>query len=171
MSDDRDALDFAERVGQHFARRHSLPPLTGRVLGWLLVCEPDEKTAAELCAELSAGRSSMSTALAQLEGTGFVRRARRAGERVDRVRVDPGAWTSSLDAREEYATLAELAGLGLDAIAGSPPARRARLLELEAFATFLGERIPALLAEWAAHREELHRTGRLPRADDERRSR
>jgi hypothetical protein len=108
----------------------------------------------------------MSAAVSQLEAAGFVRRSRRAGERVDRMRVDPGAWTTSVDARDEYETLAGLARRGLDAIDGSAPTRGARLLELEAFATFLGERIPVLLAEWAEHRQELLRTGRLPATTD-----
>jgi hypothetical protein len=156
-------LAFADQVGRHFARQYSVPPMTGRVLGWLLVCDQPQQTIAELAAALQASRSAVSSAVATLEGWSSVRRARAAGERVDRITVDPSFGVQSLEAPAEYAALGALARHGLDVLGDEPPARRARLLELAAFADFLAERMPVLAAEWIAHRDALRASGELPK--------
>jgi hypothetical protein len=99
-----------------------------------------------------------------LEQWRLVSLSRQPGERADRIAIRAEYWEQSMDA-PEYIELAKLARAGLDAIGGAPPARRARLAELEAFAGFLAERMPALAAEWRERREALRASGELP-ADD-----
>ena len=60
--------------------------MAGRVLGYLLVCDPPEQTIAQLSEALLASRSAITGALDVLERIHAVRRARAAGERMDRVR-------------------------------------------------------------------------------------
>jgi hypothetical protein len=83
------------------------------------------------------------------------------GERADRVRLSPVAATA-LEAPAEYGALAALAQHGLDALADASLARRARLLEMKAFAEFLLERLPGLAAEWTERREALRASGEIP---------
>jgi hypothetical protein len=54
---------------------------------------------------------------------------------------------NSVESADEYARLSAVAKQVLEAIAGSPPARRARLEEVAVLADFLVERMPALAAE------------------------
>lgn len=155
-------ITFADHVGRFYARRYGYPPMVGRVLGYLLVCEPREQTIAELSEALLASRSAITGALNVLERTDAVRRSRAAGERMDRVRLD----FSSPQARgfdlSEYRELGDLAREGLHVLTDAPRERRAELLEMAAFADFLVDRTHALQQEWEAHRDALRASGELP---------
>jgi DNA-binding transcriptional ArsR family regulator len=155
-------LAFADRVGRFFARQYGLPPVTGRVSGWLLICDPPEQTAAEIAEALQTSRSAVGSAIAALENQGQVLRTRAAGERADRVSFHPDAAVRSLESREDFATMMALARNGLEVLRDAPTARRARLLETVAFYEFLLERMPALAEEWRARRDALRASGELP---------
>jgi DNA-binding transcriptional ArsR family regulator len=160
-------LAFVEQLGRHFARQYSVAPMTGRVAGWLMICDPPQQTAAEIAAALGASRSAIGSAVTMLESWGLVRLTRRPGERADRIGMRAEYWERNMDPPDEYLELANLARSGLDALADAPPARRARLAELVAFAEFLAERMPALAVEWRERRDSLRSTGDLP-VDDNR---
>jgi hypothetical protein len=139
-------ITFADHMGRFYARRFGFPPMVGRVLGYLLVCEPRDQTIAELSDALLASRSAITGALSVLETIHAVRRSRAAGERSDRVRIDfPSAQ-----------------GQGLEVVSDAPPEHRAELLELAAFADFLVESTEALRLQWEARRDALRASGELP---------
>ncbi|MFB9927688.1 GbsR/MarR family transcriptional regulator [Amycolatopsis halotolerans] len=150
-------LAFADDAGRHFARQYGMTPMTGRVIGWLLLCDPQQQTIAELASALRASRSAVTSAISELEEWSWIQRTRTAGERVDRVRLAPDVWLHLLDNQSEHASLGALAQRGLDAMTGQPAERRARLEELAEFTKFLAERMPELAVEWRARREALHR--------------
>jgi hypothetical protein len=164
--DDHDALRFVERVGAHFADSYGLPPLTGRTLGWLLICSPPQQQAAQIADALHASRGGISGAVSTLESMGYVQRRRPIGQRVDLIEVDPGAWSRGLDDSNEFTVLERLARDGLAVLRDADPAQRARLAELAEYAAFFAERMPALLAEWREHRTEMRRSGELPSSGD-----
>jgi len=155
-------ITFADHMGRFYARRYAFPPMVGRVLGYLLVCEPRDQTIAELSEALLASRSAITGALSVLERIDAIRRSRAAGERMDRVRID----FSSAQARgfdvSEYQELRDLAREGLEVLSEAPPERRAELLELTAFAEFLVESTQALRRDWEARRDALRASGELP---------
>lgn len=155
-------LTFADHAGRFYARRFGFPPMVGRVLGYLLVCDPKDQTIAELSEALLASRSAITGALNLLERIHYIRRSRRAGERMDRVRLDFSSPQAQGFDVSEYQQLADLAREGLGVLEGAAPERRALLLEMEAFAEFLVERMGALQQEWEAHREALRASGELP---------
>jgi len=136
--------------------------MVGRLLGYLMVCEPGEQSIGELAEALLASRSAIAGAVGTLETLGLVRRSRAAGERMDRVTIDRTsrrAWGFDVS---EYREQGELAREGLEVLADAPLERRATLLEYAAFADFLVERLPVLEQEWNAHREALRAAGQLP---------
>jgi hypothetical protein len=159
-----DALAYADQVGRFFSRQYGMPPMAGRVLGWLLICDPPERTAAELAEELRASRTAIGTAVDALErGGGLVMRRRAAGERADRISVGSSVFERGLETPEEYAGLAELARAGLRLLGDDVPVeRRLRLMEVEAFSEFLVEQTVAMAAAWREHRARLVAEGRLP---------
>ena len=118
-------ITFADHLGRFYARRYAFPPMVGRVLGYLLVCEPPDQTIAELSEALLASRSAITGALDVLERLHAIRRSRAAGERMDRVRVD----FSSAEARgfdvTEYQELGDLAREGLEVLRRSAAERQA----------------------------------------------
>jgi DNA-binding MarR family transcriptional regulator len=120
-------ITFADHTGRFYARRFGFPPMVGRVLGYLLVCDPPDQTIAELSDALLASRSAITGALDVLERISAIHRSRRAGERSDRVRLD----FSSAQARgfdvTEYEELGVLAREGLEVLRDARACRVRRL--------------------------------------------
>jgi DNA-binding MarR family transcriptional regulator len=154
-------LIFADHVGRFYARQYAFPPMAGRLLGYLFVCEPPQQTIDQLGEALLASRSAITGAVKLLEGYRMARRTRIAGERVDRVSLDP---TSQQPQNFDSALHREHAALfreGLALLDDDSPARRAPLEEMVALADFLSERLPALLDEWLTVRDQLRATRKL----------
>lgn len=155
-------ITFADHAGRLFARRYGMPPMVGRLIGYLAVCDPREQSIAELAEALLASRSAIANAVSYLENLSLIERSRAAGERMDRVRINMTSSHAMGFDVSEYAEQAELAREGLRLLAGESPERRAVLLEWAAFADFLVERMPMLKQEWETHREALLAAGELP---------
>jgi len=128
--------------------------VTGRVLGYLTVCDPPQQTINELAGTLLASRSAITGAVRELEGFRAVRRTRAAGDRLDRVSLDPAA---GLQPRgftpAPYLEQAALAREALALLSDASPERRAVLEEAIAFYDFLAKRLPEVLAEWQDQRK------------------
>jgi DNA-binding Lrp family transcriptional regulator len=139
-----------------------MPPMVGRPIGYLAVCDPREQTISELAEALLASRSAIANAVNYLENLGLILRSRAAGDRMDRVRVDMSSSHALGFDVSEQREAADLAREGLRLLADAPTGRRAILLEWAAFADFLVERMPVLEQEWKAHREALRAAGELP---------
>jgi DNA-binding MarR family transcriptional regulator len=136
-------LAWVERIAAFFEANYAMPPITGRILGWLLICDPAEQSAAEIAAAIRASRASLTTNLRALTADGLVKRSRRAGERTATYRVDDAAWEALI--RRRVAGLAAIEPLTQDGmrLAGRSAARGARLRAVhEVFAWF-----EALLAD------------------------
>ncbi len=155
-------VTFADHMGRFYARRYSFPPMVGRLLGYLAVCDPPEQSIGELAEALLASRSAIAGAVNVSETLHAVRRTRVAGERMDRVHIDLSSPQSLGMDVSEYQELAELAREGLDVLRDAPAERRAVLLEMSAFAEFLIEQMPILQQGWQARREALVASGDLP---------
>jgi DNA-binding MarR family transcriptional regulator len=156
-------ITFADHMGRFFARRYAFPPMVGRLLGYLAICEPREQSIGELAEALLASRSAISGALKTLESIRYIRRTRTAGERMDRVWLDMSSPQALGFDVTEYEEMGALAREGLKVVGeDAPAARRAVLAGMAAFADFLVERLPRLRREWEAHLEELRAAGELP---------
>ncbi len=156
-------LTFADHVARVYARRYAFPPMAGRLIGYLSVCDPPDPTIGELAEALLASRSAIADAIKVLENaTHTVRRSRTAGERMDRVRIDLSSPQALGMDISEYQELSELAREGLRVLGDAPKERRAALLEMSAFADFLLEQIPRMQRDWEAHRAALVASGELP---------
>jgi len=158
-------LAFVDSVGRYFARSYKIAPVNGRVVGWLLICDPPRPTAAEIAEQLGVSRSAVGNAVALLETWNVVERTRPPGERADRIGLRAGFGVESLEASAEYVALAQLARSGLELLGDAPPSVRARLAETAAFADFLVERMPQVAREWVEYRDRLRASGELPSAD------
>lgn len=153
--DDARLGQFTEAVGVWLAEQAGTPRMAGRVLGWLLVSDPPEQTAAELATALSASKGSISDATQLLVQIRLIERLRLRGERSDRFRLRPEAWTERLRHDRSISSFRALLAEGLSALEGAPAARLRRLEELDAFYRWWEERLPLLWEEWQAHRSEL----------------
>ena len=113
-------ITFADHMGRFYARRFSFPPMVGRLIGYLAVCDPPNPTIGELAEALLASRSAIAGAVKVLETIHAVQRSRVAGERMDRVRIDLSSPQSMGMDVSEYEELRELAREGLDVLRRCP---------------------------------------------------
>lgn len=155
-------ITFADHMGRFYARRYGFPPMAGRLLGYLAVCDPPQQSIGELAEALLASRSAITGAVKFLEISHVIRRTRTAGERMDRVHVDLSSPQALGMDTGEYEELRDLAHEGLEVLKEAPAERRAVLLETAAFAEFLVEQVPVFQREWEARRAELVASGELP---------
>jgi hypothetical protein len=143
---------FLDRVADFYAREYRFPPVAGRLLGYLLICQPPEQSIAELSEALLASRSAITGAVAVLASYRVVRRTRTAGQRMDHVTLDPRALDPTGFAGAVYSEQATLARAALALLTDGRTGRRSMIEEGAAFYEFLAEKMPALLAEWNARR-------------------
>jgi DNA-binding transcriptional regulator GbsR (MarR family) len=147
-----DKLHFVEEVG-HFLEHSGLTRMAGRMLGWLLICDPPHQTMPQIAEAVQASKGSISSASRLLIRVGLVERFSLPGERRDYYRLRFGAWDALLAIKlTELARMREIAERGLAAIDGAPPAARQRLDELREMAAFLEREYPRLLARWQQER-------------------
>jgi DNA-binding MarR family transcriptional regulator len=161
-------LTFADHMGRFYARRYGFPPMIGRLIGYLSVCDPPDQSIGELAEALLASRSAIAGAVKGLEVLHLVRRSRAAGERMDRVRIDlSGPHAMGMDV-SEYEEMREMAREGLEVLQDAPIERRAVLLEVSAFADFLIQQMSRMQQEWEARRAALVAAGELPQRAEHR---
>jgi DNA-binding transcriptional regulator GbsR (MarR family) len=144
--------NFTEQLGMQFELEAGAPRMVGRVLGWLLVCDPPEQSATELAERLRASRGSISTATRVLLRMGMVERVRFRGERFDRFRACHEAWDEFLWRDDQFEAPRRVLKVGLDALRDEPPERRARLEELDTVYAWWQERMPELREQYLKDR-------------------
>jgi DNA-binding transcriptional regulator GbsR (MarR family) len=127
----------------------TMPRMAGRILGWLLVCDPPEQTMRELAEQLQASMGSISTMTRMLERIGLLDRVSTPGERKVRYRIRPHAlaniWKDQL---EQARALQKLVDRTLEVLDGTGPERVGRLAVAHQFTSFYIEQLPRLIAEW-----------------------
>ena len=69
-------VTFADHMGRFHARQYGFPPMVGRVIGYLAVCDPPAQSIGELADALLASRSAIAGAVKVLEATHAVQRSR-----------------------------------------------------------------------------------------------
>lgn len=141
---------FVEECGLYF-EGVGLTRMAGRIIGWLLICDPPHQTQSDLVAALQASKSSISVALKQLTTLYLVERFALPGDRQDYYRTTKDLWSRSF--RERMHQLRELRALaerGLDLLQAEPEERRRRLAFMRDMNAFMETAFPKLLDEWDA---------------------
>ncbi len=129
-----------------------LPPMAGRILGWLFVCEPMAQTQAELADVLRASKGSISTMVRVLLRIGFIRRVSLPGDRRERVQLrEPKPGEMREEQARRFIRMRELADHGIRALGGEASPRAARLVHLRDLHAFLERELPRLFERF--HRE------------------
>lgn len=143
-----DLLAYSERAAV-VLEELGMPRMAGRVVGWLLVCDPPHQSLTELAEVLQASKASVSTSTRLLVQLGIAERTSFPGDRRDYVRLKPDAWSEMLSAYErEVQKVLAIADEGLSILAGAPPERRRRLMELRSLYAFLQRIGPDVMKAW-----------------------
>ncbi len=142
---------YVEDMGVLFEET-GLPPMVGRIMGWLLICAPPEQSAGDLSRALRASKGSISTGLRLLLQRGVIERIGMPGQRSKLYRIRPGTWQRLMNSR--MATLThyrKMAERGLRLVQAEPPEIRQRLEDFLDLYKFFEEQMPALLRRYERH--------------------
>lgn len=91
--DDQDeVLRWVERVATFCVEEWALPPITGRILGLLMICDPPERSAGEIVEAIQASRASLTSNMRFLATIGLIRKVRVPGDRTTYYRIEDDAW-------------------------------------------------------------------------------
>ena len=140
-----DEAELVEEMARMLAAG-GLPLAAARMWAYLLVCEPPERTAADLAETLHASRGSISGSARLLEAAGLLRRSSRRGDRREYFSIPPGSIVAILNARLPVTTAwRRLAERGLDLLNERGPTANARLQEVHDVYAFMEQELPAML--------------------------
>jgi hypothetical protein len=149
MAVDREAKQkYAEEFGLLYSTM-GMPPAYGKLLGWLMICDPPDQTSTELAEALRLSKGSVSTGMRMLEGAKLARRVTRPGQRGHAYEVLPDALiTGTMNGKAVWAALSVLMAKGVELIGDedAPEARRVRIAR--DFFAFIAERVPDLIEEF-----------------------
>lgn len=143
---------YAEEVGIALAQMGTTPAF-GKLLGWLLICEPPSQTTAQLCEAVELSKASISTGMRVLEQSGLVRRVPTSG-RGHAYEMHRDAFARAIDPTAKMRVFIDLMQRGIDLIGDEDAPRARRLRHTRDFYAFMIERIPALMEEFRRHHDK-----------------
>ncbi|MGP4015671.1 GbsR/MarR family transcriptional regulator [Saccharopolyspora sp. 5N708] len=146
---DRPAMsEWIEQMAAHFEATEGMPLIAGRILAFLLICDPPERTAAELSHGLAASTGSISTNVRLLMRLGVISKTTRQGREAALYRVEEDRWPELVRQRMQRVTaLEELTGQGLRMFSGQGERAR-RLRKVNEFYQWLSGEMPDLWRRW-----------------------
>ena len=139
---------FVEDVGLLFEEM-GFPRMAGRILGWLLICDPPEQSAGQLAGALQASKGSLSTMTRLLLQMNLIERVAVPGERRDYFRLKPGAWISLVRQElYEFVALRQLTERGLELLQSDDSEVKQRLEDARDLFAYLEREYPVLIERW-----------------------
>ena len=130
-----------------------LPRMVGRILGWLLICDPPHQTAAQLAEAVGASKGSISTSVHMLEKSLLVEKIGIPGERSLFYRIRRESWAELMKAKiGAMIEMRKLAERGLAIIPLENEELRTRLTEMRDFYKFFELALPAIIERYEIER-------------------
>ena len=102
----QEKVRFAVDFGVWF-QEYGYSPTAGRVLGWLMVCDPPHQTAREIAEAVGASLGAISSTARELMRAGFVERCSLPGKRATLIELVTRSTPESYHARQRELALAD----------------------------------------------------------------
>ena len=134
---------YAEEAGVVLAGM-GMPQAYGKLLGWLLICDPAAQSGAELVAALGLSKGSVSAGLRTLEASGLVRRVAMPGRRGSFYEMTPDAIMRAAGS-EKFTQFRQLMDRGLAVVGGDHAPGAERLRTTRDFYAFIETEMPKLI--------------------------
>jgi DNA-binding transcriptional regulator GbsR (MarR family) len=136
-----DAAVVLETMG--LARAH------GKLLGWLLVCDPPQQSSTDLAQALNLSAGSVSTGTRMLENAGLIRRVAVPGTRGKVYEMTDDAFIRAAQ-DDRVRVFRQLMERGLEVVGAAQAPRARRLRRTRDFYAFLEREIPATIKRFEA---------------------
>jgi len=127
----------------------------GRILGWLMVCDPPYRSAADLVEGLEISSGSISTQTRLLESLQFVERITFPGDRATYYQLRPNVWVEVM--RTEMDHLERMRAMSIAGRDVIPDERPERVTDLGLIAQFFLDKWPSFMNELLMYLEKERR--------------
>ena len=145
---DEAALRFIEDTALLYEKAGH-PRMAGRIVAWLMICDPPYQTAGQIATALSASKASVSTNIRLFVDFGIVERFTMPGDRRDQYRLLPIMWPRAMErSLPLLVAFREVADRGLKLVEGHPEECRVRVREMRDFYEFYERGLRELVARW-----------------------
>lgn len=129
-------LQFVEDIGR-ILEDDGRPRIGGRILGWLMVCDPPYQSFDDLVEALDVSQASVSTMTRQMIDAGLVKRVTFPGDRKSYYQIRGEAWVRVLERQLQMARrLADVTEEGVRMMEDEPETLQRRVREMHHFFTF-----------------------------------
>lgn len=124
----------------------------GRMLGWLMICDPPHRSAADLIEELDVSSGSVSTQIRLLESLKFVERVTFPGDRATYYQMKPDVWVEVMSSEMDH--LERMKGITEAGVEVVPEERPERLTDVALIAQFFTDIWPSVMDDLLAYLEK-----------------
>jgi DNA-binding transcriptional regulator GbsR (MarR family) len=121
----------------------------GKLLGWLLVCDPPQQSSTDLANALDLSAGSVSTGIRMLENVGLVRRVAVPGHRGKVYEMTEDAFIRATQ-DDRIRVFRQLMERGIEVAGSEQPERGHRLRRTRDFYAFMEREIPTLIKRFEA---------------------
>ena len=142
--------DVIEQTGVWFSSL-GVPRSAGQMFGYLLACDPEERSAAEIAADIGMSRASVSSSARLLQSMNAVEERHRVGDRRTYYRMRRDWWIKVATAK--LSGFEQLADMARRTRAAGGLTRTDGLDELIEFSEFWAAEIPKLVERWKRRHE------------------
>jgi hypothetical protein len=146
-----DQHEFIEHMGRWWETGTG-SRTAGRILGWLMICDPPHRSAPDLVDSLEVSSGSVSTQIRLLERLNFVERLTFPGDRVTYYQLKPDVWVEVM-----ISEMGHLERMKMISTAGAdvvPEVRPERLTDVGLIAQFFLDRWPSFMDELSEYLEK-----------------
>jgi DNA-binding transcriptional regulator GbsR (MarR family) len=153
QQEERSSLDFrkkkVEEIGVAFDKTH-LPPMIGRVLGFLILADPPYQTFYAIQEFLGASKSSISHALNMMMAKGIIEYVTFPGDRKRYFKINAENWLEQ--AKCKMTDFAEVDRVLMDALKLRNPDKYSDfnkgLAKIFQFHMYMSQEMPKLFEKW-----------------------
>ncbi|MEZ3181302.1 hypothetical protein KYY02_22205 [Streptomyces pimonensis] len=145
---------FVEKVAQYYFENDGMPHDRGRVVGYMMICDPPEQTAADIEKVLGVPRAAIDRIVDQLtpenDPVSVFERTGSLGENYT-IRLRENSWGPKVRGIfSEFPDFHRIAADGLTALRSEnvPEERLRRLANMERFLGFVSAEMPAILERY-----------------------
>ncbi|RKR87464.1 MarR family protein [Micromonospora pisi] len=142
-----------------------LPPAYGKVLGWLLICDPPHATATEIAEATGLSKGSVSTGIRMLESSQLVRRVANPGRRGIAWELSPDAFTRAAES-DRFRIFRKLMDRGIELLGGERSPLTDRLVYTRDLYAFIERELPGFIERFKTEHAQKMASTQRGEADD-----
>lgn len=149
--------EFIEKCGITYEKKAGLPRIAGKIIGFLLISDPQEQNLSEIQKAIKVSKASVSTMLRIIEKIGFIEKLSLHGKRTVYYRItalNEEFFKNFLDDNTEFKKLLEF---GLFSVQKRPQASQKRIKEWLDFYQFMEEELPRVFQKWLRKNEKFNK--------------